>query len=242
MSPYESDSPFLDPEQGSEEGGNVGRALIIWIPTVMLAVLAFVVDMPWIGILLAGGAFLLHSVMRTQVAIYALMMAQPIQRLMEVVSGVTTIAKVAAIPALLFTLPRLFRSLSPARWDPCVKWMLGLIIWAMLSIAWSPRFEPAVVGVQTLVLVWGMAILIVLQLDTWEKLAVGMGLYVAACTITNAVLLLTGDIEKISRGRARLDQETLMGSGTINTNYISFIMGLAVIRSISLVGSYRRTL
>lgn len=237
ISPPDGDVPFLDLDQAAEHAGDLSTALIIWIPAGSLAILSILFGMPVLGIVLTGCTFALHSVMRPHVSVYALLFTQPLQWAVVVLPDVASITKLVGIGALLFTLPKLFRAMSPQNWDPCVKWMLGFVTWTLLSLAWASDFTVGLLGWQSLVLVWGLALLIVLQLDTPGKLHAAMMIFVASCLLSDMALFTSGELDNVVRqSGARASVSSLVGeSAKANSNQVAHLFAVAMFVAVYLM-------
>ena len=226
-------------QQPAEQAGGLGIAVTIWTPAILFAGGLAFAGQAAIGVVALGLAFILHSVLRPYIAIYVMIMSIPLEWMAVLVYDVLSLPKLVALFAVLFSLPKILSSLSPATWDPLVKWILGLIIWSLISLSWSPYPLHGFIGWQSLVLLWGIPVLMCLHINTQKKLRAAMLLFVLSCLICNLGYMKSKDVQQASDTDDRQQVESFMGgeegvkSG--NPNIISRIMAIAVVTTLFLI-------
>lgn len=200
-----------EPTARSSGGGSL--AAIIWTPALLVAVSLLIIDQKVGAIAVCGLSLLVHCMFRPRVSVYALLAILPADWMVSVVQGMASLSKILGAFALLLSLPRLFSGIVPTKWDKSGRWMIMLIGLAGLSIFWSTYPQYALIGWQSLALIWGIAALICLQLNDWESISTGMKVYIGGCVATGLVFLVKSDLVSAGSTNVRESFGTFVGEG-----------------------------
>lgn len=238
---------YLNPfgEEERTDASDRTLAICIWLPAGFMFAVAALID-PRAAAMIAGTAIVLHSILRPRVAVYFLVAAVPMEWMVSVLPQVTTLPKLLGVLALLVSLPRIIRSATPGRWDASAKWMLLLVGWAGLSIAWSRYKQPGFISWQSLLTVWGMTWLICLQLDSPSRFRMALYFIFGGCMISCAVMLWSGDVHRTATTSARIASESLVGEtleASFNTQAREYAYGVLIALYIFITrkGAFQRT-
>lgn len=226
----------------------VGLAMGIWVPTVFLAGALVALGQPVFGVAVGGTALVIHSLIDSRVAVIVLICMLPCDWMVSVIPGVTTASKLVGALALAVSLPKLLRGFGAGKWDPCLKWMLVLVSWVALGVLWAAYPLLAVLGLQSLVVTWGIVVLITVNFRDEAALRIALTLFVAASVVSALVFMRTGDISAIAEGYQKHSDESLIGArGTgrgFDPNELGRYYGIAVLTSVyfilTLKGMLRR--
>ena len=207
-------------------------AMLIWVPALATAILLILVGQTIGGILVAGLALMVHTMFRPHIAVYALIAAIPLEWLVSLLPGVATLTKLLGLFALLVTLPRLITATLPTHWDRSGRWMLLLILWALVSCFWAPVPMTGLRAWQSFALRWGIAVLICLQLPTAKRQRMGMLIFVGACALASLAFIASYDARTIASGSSRENLTNLVGqeveeSGSLNLQSRYTAVGVA---------------
>lgn len=227
----------------------LGPAVAVWAPTLLLAAAMFALGQPLFGVALGGAALVVHSLLDSRIAVIALVCMLPCDWMVSVIPGVTTASKLVGVMALIVSLPKIIRGFGTGKWDPCLKWMLVFFLWVACGIAWATYPSFAILGLQSLVITWGLALLICVNFGDKSSLRTALTLFAATCAVSAIVFIKTGDTAVIAEGFRKHSDETLIGahgSGRgFDSNELGRYYGIAVLTSIyfvvTLKGVLRRT-
>jgi len=224
-------------EDGPKRGG-AALAMGIWAPTLLLAGGAIATGYTIAGLAMGALAMVVHSLIDPRVAVIAMILVIPCDWMVTAIPQVSTVSKLLGVWALFVSLPKLLPSVAPNAWDPCVKWIGGLIVWAAIGLFWA-RYPQAVIGGwQSLVLTWGIPVLVCIQFKDMASVRALLILYVIGCTLSAAAYILVGDVHAAAEGSKRLESQSLIGGGQeegINPNSIARNFGLAFFAAIYLI-------
>ena len=211
------------PPAAEASGGNSFLGAVIWVPALVIAGVMIYFHLPIAAIFTLGAALLVHSVFLPRIAVYALVAVIPIEWMVSVIPNVTSAAKLIGAYAMLVSVPRIMTAAMPTQWDRSAKWMIMLLVWALLSIVWSPYPEFGLVGWQSLVLIWGIPVLVCVHFRDEQCIHLLMKVYVASCLINAAALMVSGDLLGIVEGGQRQELSSFVGqaatetTGSVNT-------------------------
>lgn len=226
--------------QTEDRGGGNAAALAagIWGPTLLLAGGAFATGYYPVGLAVAAVAMVVHSVIDPRVAVIALIAIIPCDWMVSVIPQVTTLSKMLGVWALFVSLPRLLPKVAPNSWDPSAKWIIGMLSWAAIGLFWA-RYPQAVVGGgQSLILTWGLPVLICVQFKDRASIQTALILFVIACTISSGAYILVGNVHAAAESTTRLETQNLLGAEQehgLNPNSIARNFGLAFLAAVYLI-------
>lgn len=229
--------------QGAHKGATAGSinmlAVLIWMPVLFVGGTAVAVGFPVAGVTLVAIVLLIHSLLVPRVAIYALVASIPLEWIIVVMPGVTTAAKLVGGLALLVSLPKLLPSLSPARWDPCVKWILVLTLWSLCGVLWADYPGLTLLGSQSLALVWGVPILICLHITTWGEARNVCLVLVLSTVVSSLAFLLSSDLTGIAQTFVQRSGSGLVGAQrgeiTFDLNTVGRLFAIGLLTSVYLI-------
>lgn len=221
--------------QQPTEGGNKSIGILIWTPAIALAVALAAFGQLLPAIITGALALLVHSLFQPRVAIYALVFSIPLEWMVGVMPGITTVPKLLGLYAMLLSLPRIITAAIPTNWDRSGKWMVFLILWAAISIMWSPYPNYAMLGVQSLALIWGIPVLMCVHFRDQQSVRFLMHVYLAACLLNVIAYLALSDVAQLTGSFERQETSTFIGEGVEGTsgnpNIIARDFAVAVIIS-----------
>jgi hypothetical protein len=210
---------FISPERANSGDAMLGA--MIWAPSLAVATALLALGQPVAGMVVLALALLAHSLFRPHVAVYALIAAIPLEWLVTFIPRVSTVTKLLGLFALLVALPRLFTAAMPTRWDRSGRWIVLLILWALLSCFWAPYPSYGFLAWQSFALRWGIAVLICLQLTNKQRIRMGMIVLIVASSLAATVLVGSRDARATVSGSERDELTSFVGqdvekSGSLN--------------------------
>jgi len=216
-----SSGAYALPSRGSKapqtKFGSTLLSIMVWIATALMLAILVAIGQP----LVAVGVFVVvlvgHSLFQPRVAIYVLVAIIPLDWAVSVIPRVTTLSKVIGLIALLVTLPRLIQKAASFKWDPSVKWMVIMFIWATFGCFWAPLLWYAGLALQQAILAWGMALLICLHLTSRSFLQMAMVVLVVSCFVSSLLILKSNDPHKATQQQdKRVQAKALVGGEGAN--------------------------
>jgi O-antigen ligase len=243
---------YLDAGLGYEQVSNgSGRILIsasIWVVTILAAAVLAWLGQPVIGMVIAGVVALIHGCINPRVALYILLFILPIDWMVGVIPGVTTMVKLIAAWVLVVSVPGLLRAAGSGRWDPIIKWMVLLLLWAGVSCLWARYKIAGLLFWQTMVLIWGMSLLICFHLKSRAILQMGLIFLITGCLLSNTLLIATGDVYRFEATYIRPELRAIVGAAeavgelNITPRYFSLAIFASVFFIITLKGIIKKLL
>lgn len=241
---YESYSePVWEDVQKSQKSRDLLLTALLWGPAAPTASLLFFFGQTVMAILTIAIAGAIHSVLRPRVAIYFLLMLVVSEWIIVILPGISTVTKFVGLWALIVSLPRLISTMFRSRWDPIVKWALSLIGCAGMSIIWASNRLVAVVGYQSLILVWGMPLLMCLHLNERRFLRTALFLFMCSCVLSAALYVGRSDVRAISGSYERSEAGALFGddTGKAEQNVIARCFAVGIFAAIYFIVTNKKT-
>jgi len=239
---------FWTEEAEGHGSGQIGLALLIWIPVFVGAGVLIAASHAWVGMMLLGTAVVVHSLIQPQVAIYALIFILPIGWMVSILPGISSVSKMVGVLALFVSLRRLIPGITSGRWDPCAKWMVLFIAWAAASCLWTTYPLAGLIAWQSLVLNWGLPLLLCIHLKSRAAIRAALLVFIMSCLLGSIVIIRINDPTRIARGQERAGAQVLVGqvaeagSGNLPSRFIAVGMFACTYFIIVSKGSFKRML
>jgi O-antigen ligase len=219
-------------EQPLHQSGDLLIGAAIWVPILAMVAPLFLLGYAKMGLIIAGIAVVLHSMLRPRIAVYILIMMVPAEWMVSVIPQVTTITKLLGVLALAVSIQKIIMVTFNRRWNPVVKWVVILLLWTTTSLIWSAFRLIAASYLLTLILVWGMPLLICIQLENRKFLRQGLFLFVVSCLMSSSLFIMSSDVRStVSSGYVRGEARTLVGEeGVAEVNLLArcFAIGIFI--------------
>jgi O-antigen ligase len=219
--------PSLAADTGQQGAGML--AALIWVPAVSVAIIAMLLHQPALLVLALVSAMLVHTLFRPIAAIYILLLSVPLEWMFAVLPGTSELAKPLGIFALLISLPRIMTAAVPTRWDRSGRYIVLLILWALLGTAWARYPSETAIAASSMALRWGLAVLICVHLVDKRSLRIGIIIFALACVTSAVVFLSRSDVRSVVDQGSRLAGTSIVGEGGGgNVNEFSRMYGIAI--------------
>ena len=219
---------------------NLVLAALIWGPLGLISGLIFGVN-PSLAMGIAGLAFAAHSLIHPRVAIYFLIASIIMHFMIGFLPGVSTVAKIAGIWALLVSVPRIFAVVG-GRADPAAKWMIGFVLISCATVFLSPLPSFSLLLTVTLVMVWSMPFLLCLQLTREDYFQAALAFLILAGTYAALKYIQAGNAEVLMERSRRPGLESIAGKAKSDVNEVARLMALGVFSTIYIFLSSRNVL
>lgn len=210
----------------------------IWLPTLLISGIFILLGLPVISVGIAAIAATAHTLLRSSFPVYLLIFIIPIDWMITVIANVTTVSKLVGMIAVILSTPKIITAVF-RKWDPCVYWILSLIVWAGIGITWARYPLLALLPWQTMILLWaGLPLLFCAHIKTRVAIEGVLLVFIAGCLISSVGILSSRDIRATLWGQERAKVTSFVGAKVEESedmNIVGRYLSVAVIISVYMI-------
>jgi hypothetical protein len=208
-------------------------AAMIWVPTVLIFSAMWAIDQKPLALLFAGLGLVVHSLIRSRIAIYFLVAAIVLEHVLGTSFAAFSISKILGVWAFIVSSPKLMRSLQGSRVkDPIAKWIILFLFMGLLSLSLSSVPMYSAVFFVTMLLVYSLPWLVNVNIVDWGHYKVLMIALILSAGLLACQFIVTGGQEMAAWERA--EAQSLVGEASSEVNEVSRLMALGVFSTIFL--------
>ena len=219
-----------------------GEALLagmIWGPSLAIAAVLYLTKVYYPAAITLGLGMVLHAFLRPRAAVYVFILLVYVDWMVEL-SVFFSVGKLFGVLAVLVSLPKILGAVG-GRIDPSVKWILPFMLLPLLLVPVAQYPAWSLVWCPTIVLVYGLPLLLCVNLVSMSHVRMLALLLVLGGLINSVVYISRGDIGVLAEvGEERMFVGSDIGMDVSDSNELARLISVGIFASIFLFVTSRK--